>query len=264
MQLNTIIEKYSGTNFVSYTWDPFNPNNGWYSETNLVNYTYNPALYPTNGWSGATTLNPGEGAWLVNPTPGPLTVTFVGLVSNGQWTNTMVRGGNATLISSVTPQGGGIQSALGYSPTLFDEIVQWRNGQYLITLYDDTPVNGQEPVVFWWEPDDTTPAPEPVINVGESFFIVPAVDGSAPSSELWPQSYLDLGGDVPLISGAQATRSSFSFDAYGDAGTLWTVFSSTDLKSWTAAGSMTLNTNGLANFLDNTVGASSKFYKLGN
>jgi hypothetical protein len=66
-----------------------------------------------------TTLNPGEAAFIYNPFGTNFTLTFVGTVMQGSLTNTLVQGFN--LVSSIVPQSGALDTALGVAPSPGDE-----------------------------------------------------------------------------------------------------------------------------------------------
>jgi len=173
----------------------------WTALQSWLNYTWDG-----NQWSpdGNATLNPGEGAKLQNISGSPLTITFVGLVPEGQLSIPLsVNGYN--FVSSMMPQTGGIQSELGYNPGEFDSIMQWKNGDWVAFFYDPT----VDPPA--WEDSNFNPISEPVINVGESFFIIPAgpttwtrdflpcsgiVDRNPPAITVQPQSQAVNAGDA--------------------------------------------------------------------
>jgi hypothetical protein len=78
----------------------------------------------TTNWSSpgvtSTTLNPGEAAFILNPFSTNFTLTFVGTVMQGSLTNTILQGFN--LISSIVPQSGALDTALGDTPNAFDQV----------------------------------------------------------------------------------------------------------------------------------------------
>jgi len=111
------------------------------------------------GWDDTTsTLSPGEGAFVFNPTATPFTVTFVGEVPQGNLTNAIPH--NYSLQGSKVPQAGRLQTDLGYAPSANDKVLKWLNNGpsnqgYQISTYD---------VDFGWDL-------EPNVAVGEGFFI---------------------------------------------------------------------------------------------
>lgn len=69
----------------------------------------------------------------------------------------------------------------------------------------------------------------------------------------------------PVLSSGQASGSTFSFNISGGANTSWTLYSSTDLKSWTPVAGVTLDGNGNSSYNDaNVNGVGYRFYKLSN
>jgi len=101
-----------------------------------------------------TTFNPGEAAFLYNPFSTNITLTFVGTVPQGNLTNSMVQGFN--LVSSIVPQSGAIDTVLGLTPAVGDEVFQLALGSYVTDV-----INGSG----GWS---TGAAPVPA--VGEGFF----------------------------------------------------------------------------------------------
>jgi len=69
------------------------------------------------GWQngGVITFNPGEAAWIKNPTVNPVTNTFVGTVPQGTLTVNIAGAGAFSMISSVVPQGGDLVTNLGFT-----------------------------------------------------------------------------------------------------------------------------------------------------
>jgi len=113
---------------------------------------------PTSGsWDNDLVLAPGIGAWIYNPGAAPFTITFVGEVTQG--TNNVNLGSGYSLVSSIVPQGGALDSLLGYVPSDQDTVYQYQNGNFVIgTYYADSPTTGS------W---DNIPTPA----VGEGFWI---------------------------------------------------------------------------------------------
>jgi hypothetical protein len=115
------------------------------------------------GWSGAattTTLNPGEAIFIYNPFTTNFTLTFVGQVPQGTLTSTLNQ--NFNLASSVVPQSGALDTALGLVPNAGDEVFFYDpvNG-YSIYIASATAGQWQAPKGF---PSNPTPA------VGQGFF----------------------------------------------------------------------------------------------
>jgi hypothetical protein len=107
--------------------------------------------------NGNATLNPGEGAFIRNPTQQPFRVTFVGEVPTGSLSNPLPAG--FSIRSSQVPQAGGITSDLGFPAAGGDTIYQFNNAgnNYTISTFDD--------LDSVWLPT------EPEIDVGEAFFV---------------------------------------------------------------------------------------------
>ena len=123
-------------------------------------YKFNGAGYDIanyyNGWnaSGSSmTLNPGEGAFILNNSGSPITNTFVGTVLQGYLTNAVPAGYSIKGFS--VPISGAISTTLKYPVGNFDHIYTWTGTNYAIyNYYNGWGVSG-----------------EPTINVGQSFFI---------------------------------------------------------------------------------------------
>ena len=134
---------------------------------------------------------------LVLPTnSSPVTVTFAGLALQGSLTNYAIAGGGAyTLISSMVPQAGGLQTVLKYVPVpnSGDNVEIWNPsalGHYYIYSYAGAGVGTGLGYQSDWTDGESFPpappsipgdqtdtadgvywAPEPVMNVGQGFFI---------------------------------------------------------------------------------------------
>ncbi len=119
-------------------------------------------------WNATNTLAPGEGAWVNVPTGGltgtSSNLTTVGQVDQGALVNTHVpAAGGYSLVSSMIPLAGGLQTVLGYSnPQVGDQVYQWSitQGKYVINSFTKSKTG----VLAW------TPA-EPSIAVGEGFWL---------------------------------------------------------------------------------------------
>jgi len=157
LPVHTVIEIWNTNNdsgFCPVTWE--GPNSGW-----------------SGGNGGSTTLEPGKGAILLIPTTStPVTVSFVGLVREGQVTIPLWPGYGPRHgwngVSSMLPEAGGITTVLGYQPLPGDEVLVWNgvSGSYVTNSYTTTGWN----------------LGEPVINVGESFLI------DSTNNETWPNT----------------------------------------------------------------------------
>jgi hypothetical protein len=204
-------------------------------------------------------LNPGEAAFIQNNSGTAFTVTFVGLVPEGQLTHSLVPGNYP--LSSYLPLAGGISSVLGFcnqNGILDGNQLSFWTGTPLQTVTFDSSM----PAGFA-DPSDTYSVPEPVLTVGEGFMFI---NNQGNGNVTWSQNYSACaGGNVPALSSGQVSGSAFSFVISGDANTSWTVYSSTDLKSWTPVGGVTLDGNGNSSYTDGNVnGVGYRFYKLSN
>ena len=105
------------------------------------------------GWGSSSnfTLNPGEGVFINNPGPNPITNTFVGTVLQGTFTNAVPAG--YSIKGFNVPISGAISTTLGYPAANGDHIYTWTGTNYVTYNY-----------LGGW-------SPEPTINVGQSFFI---------------------------------------------------------------------------------------------
>ncbi len=216
-------------------------------------------------WSpnGNTTLAPGESGLLINSSDTAFTVTFVGLVREGQLAHSLVSGDIS--VASQIPLSGGISSVLGplnpvdpvthVGPLDGDTVEFWVGNQPNEVVFDSTTSTGFANVA------GTHAVPEPQMAEGQGFLFI----GSG--STTWSQNYSPIAGNVPALSSGQGqiNSGSFAFNASGAANTAWTVYSSVHLQNWTGAGSLTLDGNGLGSFSDNGItGTMYKFYKVSN
>jgi hypothetical protein len=120
--------------------------------------------FKKGGWQGSGTnavnyaLNTGGGVFI--QISGAATVTLAGTVMQGNLATPYVGGYN--IIASQIPQGGRLQTDLGYTPNSGDAIYRWNptNQTYILPAYNYLKKGG------WQAPNG-----EPVMNVGESFFL---------------------------------------------------------------------------------------------
>jgi len=152
---------------------------------------YNVYQYSSGSWTpiggapvGNETLSPGEGAFIVNPTTSPFTVTFVGLVREGQLTIPIAI--NNSSVSSMVPQAGGITSALGCQLLSGDSIEQWvpQTQSWESFTYYGGPDGYLSPPDDWVDSNGNTTT-EPIVNVGEGFFI----QNGQGFPETWTQTF---------------------------------------------------------------------------
>ena len=155
-----------------------------YIQNTTGSWTFNPYVWNRGGssnyWTmagtnvaGSVTLSPGEGFWLSNSSPSKLWVTFAGLVRQGTLNNP-VPTTNAWAYSSMLPQAGGLQTSLGYSPALGDEVYIWDVTNYYPAYSYCTNRGGGNPA---WTPS------EPSIQVGQAFLLLPA------ATNLWTRTF---------------------------------------------------------------------------
>jgi hypothetical protein len=86
-------------------------------------------------WAGpatTTTLNPGEAAFIYNPYPTNITLTFVGTVLQGSLTNALPQ--NFSLASSIVPQSGALDSVLGLNANAGDEVFLYGTSGYSVSV----------------------------------------------------------------------------------------------------------------------------------
>jgi C1A family cysteine protease len=147
------------------------------------------------------TLAPGEGAFISKPgSTGSFTVTFVGLVPEGQLTIPLSSAYGYAFVNSMVPQAGGITSVLGYNPSLADMILQWDNSiteqhDFVVYFYDPISLDPEGGSPTGWEDGSYNVVPEPVMNVGESFFIMPAN-----TDETWTRTFSACPPQAPTIT----------------------------------------------------------------
>jgi len=120
------------------------------------------SLSPATGWSPAAnrgmTLAPGEGVFVRKPAAAAsINLTFVGEVMQGDLVNPVVLG--FEIYSAMVPQQGGITTVHNYTPAPGDFVYKWSGTSYSSKQYRGAPFNA-------W-----SPAPEPVLDVGEAVFI---------------------------------------------------------------------------------------------
>jgi hypothetical protein len=124
---------------------------------------WNGSAYTYRTWNGSTwspngtaTLNPGEGAQILNTNANATAtmISFIGTVPPAPQENSIISGQH--IYSSMVPMGGKITSWLNYPPTPGDTIQIFRGGFTSYTFDDLDRV---------WTPS------EPIVNVGESFFL---------------------------------------------------------------------------------------------
>jgi len=96
-------------------------------------YTQDTGVGSAWGSGGSETLNPGQAAWLFNPSNTPVTVTFVGTVPSGSLTNTLAPS-SFNLVSSILPTSGDIvtNSLMNFTTEVKkDQVYVWTPGTSL-------------------------------------------------------------------------------------------------------------------------------------
>lgn len=122
---------------------------------NPLSGSFETASLGVFGWvNGTTTLVPGEGFFVKNGGTSDFTITFVGNVSQGSLTNSLVAGFN--LVSSQVPQAGLVTTDLAM-PTA--------NGDQVFRFNPDTGYTTHSLGIFGWV------GGEPSVEVGEGFFV---------------------------------------------------------------------------------------------
>lgn len=139
---------------------------------------WNGSAYTYRTWNGSSwapngtaTLNPGEGAQILNTNANATAtmISFIGTVPPAPQQNLIIGGHTNYLYSSVVPMGGKITSWLNYPPTPGD-VVQIFRGGFTTYGFDDLDLD--------WVPS------EPIVNVGESFFL------NTSTNKTWTQDAL--------------------------------------------------------------------------
>jgi len=123
----------------------------------FVSGAFQSFSYGRGGWSGNASMNPGEGVFVFCPSA--VTITTVGTVLQG--TSTNVLSGGYSMVSSVAPLSGAIDSTgnggLNYTPSTADAVYLWDPvGQAYVTY-----THGRG----GWSPSS------PVISVGQGIFL---------------------------------------------------------------------------------------------
>jgi hypothetical protein len=120
-----------------------------------------PPSFPFAFWqNGALTLNPGEGAFIFNPS-GTITNIFAGEVLTGSITNPLPAG--FSIKSSKLPEAGSIGTQLGLPTAVGDKVYKYNVGT---GQYDTFELLGPPAFPFsFWGPS------EPNVAVGDSFWV---------------------------------------------------------------------------------------------
>jgi hypothetical protein len=145
-----------------YKWDPIA---GVYDENTWT--LADPSNEDPGGWVNPNMLlNPGQGFFMFNANPTPISTTFVGEVPTGNLVTPVYRGFN--MVGSMVPQQETIGN-LGYVPTdlSYERIYRWDNSL--------TPPAYSEFTYTWPNPSEEDPGgwspSEPTIPVGGAVFL---------------------------------------------------------------------------------------------
>ena len=162
----------------------------------VLNYTaqytlsHPPVPYATN-WLNALNavaanypINPGVSVFYLPATNETATIAGVVLQGTNLVNTYFPAAGNFQLLSSIFPIAGGLTSVLGYQPTYGDIVYIFDNGQYDMYTYTAQYTLSHPPVPYatnWL--NALNAVQEPVINVGQGFWIKPA------GSSSWSQNF---------------------------------------------------------------------------
>jgi hypothetical protein len=106
------------------------------------NHTGKPSTTNADGWvsNGTNVLSPGVACWFENGSSGNITITFVGTVPTGPWTNTLYNGFN--LVSSAVPSSGDIITNSIMGLTNYNLGATGQGGDEVFTYYQaNNPTN---------------------------------------------------------------------------------------------------------------------------
>ena len=146
----------------------FKYNNGSYTTLAVQQVTGQPAVWSEPSLAQTTTINPGESVFFYNPYSTNMTLTFVGTVPQGSLTNTALQpntlaNGGFSMVSTIVPFGGAIDSVLGLNQTnvnIGDEVFVYNPTAGEYASYSTVLNSG----IFSWQPNP------PVLAVGQGFF----------------------------------------------------------------------------------------------
>jgi hypothetical protein len=130
---------------------------------------------PWDGDAPHTTMNPGEAVFFLNTTGAPFTITFVGTVLQGNLTNSIPAG--FSLISSLVPQAGALDTSLGLTEVDGDRVYQFVNSAGAYQSYQGDSFNSPP-----WDAPNGAPL-APTVAVGEGFFY------QAGGAEAWVRNF---------------------------------------------------------------------------
>lgn len=144
------------------------------SSYDISTYTKDKTGTSTN-WSPVITLDPGLGFWVSIPSgAGAQVNTFVGEVMQGTLTNPNIpAGGGFSLVGSMVPVAGALNTDLQYNGGAGDQVYQWNGATYDISTYtkDKTGTSTN------WSPS------VPQVAVGEGFWL------SSSAGQTWVRNF---------------------------------------------------------------------------
>ncbi|MBE0544083.1 MAG: hypothetical protein IH623_22300 [Verrucomicrobia bacterium] len=198
------------------------------------------------GSDSTTSLDPGEGAFIYNPTTNAITLTFGGHVRDGNLVLPVSSG--EQVLSAMIPQGGGLTSQLSFTPSDGDFVYIWNGTSY--DVYEYYNPGG-------WDPD------EPVLQIGQSFRFVSG------DTNNWIRDFNPCSGQtfctVPTLVGLFDQDDFGTFTLHAPVGTPWRVDYSSDLVEWSLAAQVTVSVLGPAYFGDTQMqGVQRRFYRASN
>jgi hypothetical protein len=154
------------------------------SSYDVINYTIvtsghgSTATHATNWFNGLTPdptypINPGRG-YFYSPAAGETNVEVGNVLQGSALTNAFFPPANTFgLVSSVAPISGGITAALGYNPSIGDQLLTFGGGQYTVYAYTIVTTGHGSTATHatnWY--NGLTPI-QPTIAVGQGFWIDP-------------------------------------------------------------------------------------------
>jgi hypothetical protein len=149
--------------------------------------TGHPVVYTTNWFNGSTVaasykINPGQSVFYLPATTETATVTGTVMQGTNLVNAYFPAAGSIQLLSSQVPISGGLTSVLGYKPTMGDTVFVYDKGQYDGYVYKA--VGTGHPVVYTTNWFNGSTAGEPIINVGQGFWLLPAANTN------WVQNFI--------------------------------------------------------------------------
>jgi len=160
--INTLLTNGNGQ-YKKWQFWTFSPSAGYIEDSGIG-----------TGWGagGAETLNPGQAAWLFNPSNTPVTITFVGTVPSGTNSITLVSN-SFNLVSSILPTSGDIVT---------NSLMNFTNGVKKDQVWAFSPTAG-------YTEYSATAAGWPIdpiqSNVGGGFFYL----NNQPTNNFWTESF---------------------------------------------------------------------------